>query len=109
MPGARMACPPTARLASLCLVQYVVTDICEQFQVDKAYILSQLGRDDFAIWDARSKAEYTGEKTIAARGGHIPGAVHYEWTAGMNPDQGLRINDLQQFDATLNQFGPWHR
>ncbi|MBV0934107.1 sulfurtransferase [Marinobacterium weihaiense] len=33
------------------------------------------------IWDARSAAEYTGEKVInARRGGHIPGARHLEWT-----------------------------
>jgi thiosulfate/3-mercaptopyruvate sulfurtransferase len=32
------------------------------------------------IVDARSPAEFTGEKLLGPRGGHIPGAVNIEWT-----------------------------
>ncbi|MBD1551812.1 rhodanese-like domain-containing protein [Pseudomonas typographi] len=55
------------------------------------YLLSRLGADDLAIWDARGPLEYSGEKVVAARGGHIPGAVNFEWTAGMDPTRQLRI------------------
>ncbi|MFD1259912.1 rhodanese-like domain-containing protein [Entomomonas asaccharolytica] len=55
------------------------------------YIQSRLGADDLVIWDARSLAEYNGEKLLAAKGGHIPGAVHLEWTAAMDTEHGLRI------------------
>lgn len=59
------------------------------------YLKSRLGAPDLAIWDARSAAEFSGEKVLAARGGHIPGAIHLEWTDAMDPSQGLRIrNDL---------------
>src|SRR5690554_1808672 len=71
----------------------------------KEQILQRLGQPDFAIWDARSRAEYTGEKVISARGGHIPGAVNYEWTLGMNKARGLRINDLETFRSLLNDLG----
>ena len=71
----------------------------------KEQILQRLGQPDFAIWDARSPAEYTGEKVISARGGHIPGAVNYEWTLGMNKARGLRINDLETFRSLLNDLG----
>ncbi|TBU94538.1 rhodanese-like domain-containing protein [Stutzerimonas kirkiae] len=57
----------------------------------RAYIESRLGAPDLLIWDARSPAEYRGEKAIAARSGHIPGAVNFEWTAGMDPQRALRV------------------
>lgn len=65
------------------------------------YLKARLGADDLAIWDARSLEEYRGEKVQAARGGHIPGAIHFEWTAAMDPQRGLRIREdiQQQLDA----------
>src|SRR5690606_1192128 len=55
------------------------------------YLQSRLGAADLAVWDARSPEEFRGEKLLAARGGHVPGAVNFEWTAGMDPQRGLRI------------------
>lgn len=44
-------------------------------------IRDRLESEDFRIWDARSAQEYSGEKVInALQGGHIPGAIHLEWT-----------------------------
>jgi thiosulfate/3-mercaptopyruvate sulfurtransferase len=57
----------------------------------RAYLQRRLGATDLAVWDARSPAEFSGEKVLAARGGHVPGAVNFEWTAGMDPQRGLRI------------------
>lgn len=71
----------------------------------KEQILARLGQPDFAIWDARSAAEYSGEKVISARGGHIPGAVNYEWTLGMDKDRALRILPPGEFRALLRQLG----
>ena len=45
----------------------------------------------FRPWDARGPLEYSGEKVLAAKGGHIPGAVNFEWTAGMDLNDHLRI------------------
>ncbi|MGJ7476184.1 rhodanese-like domain-containing protein [Pseudomonas fulva] len=57
----------------------------------REYLQSRLGADDLAIWDARAPQEFTGEKMLAAKGGHIPGAVNFEWTAGMDLNDHLRI------------------
>jgi 3-mercaptopyruvate sulfurtransferase SseA len=63
----------------------------------REYLQSRLGYADLAIWDARSPEEYRGEKVLAARGGHIPGAVNFEWTAGMDRTRALRIrSDMPQ-------------
>ena len=57
----------------------------------REYLQSRLGADDLVVWDARSEAEYRGEKVFAAKGGHIPGAKNFEWTAGMDTTNSLRI------------------
>jgi thiosulfate/3-mercaptopyruvate sulfurtransferase len=56
-------------------------------------IISQLGQADFAVWDARSPGEYSGNMVRSARGGHIPRAINIEWTELMDPQRNLRIRD----------------
>ena len=56
-----------------------------------AQLMADLHNPDRVIWDARSPQEYRGEKVVASKGGHIPGAVNFEWTAGMDPERGLRM------------------
>jgi thiosulfate/3-mercaptopyruvate sulfurtransferase len=57
------------------------------------YLNSRLGAPDLVVWDARSPAEYRGEKVLAAKAGHVPGAINFEWTAGMDKGRALRIRD----------------
>jgi thiosulfate/3-mercaptopyruvate sulfurtransferase len=69
----------------------------------REYLQSRLGAADLAIWDARGPLEYSGEKVLAAKAGHIPGAINFEWTAGMDPARNLRIRrDMPQI---LEQLG----
>src|SRR3990167_5839730 len=49
--------------------------------------------------------EYRGEKSFAARGGHIPGAINYEWTRAMDQSRQLRLRPLDQIDRELNILG----
>lgn len=56
-------------------------------------LLADLDNPDRIIWDARSAAEYRGEKVLAQKGGHIPGAINCEWTLGMDPARGLRLRE----------------
>jgi 3-mercaptopyruvate sulfurtransferase SseA len=69
----------------------------------REYLQSRLGASDLAIWDARAPAEYRGEKALAAKAGHIPGAVNFEWTAGMDQARALRIR--QDMPALLSSLG----
>ncbi|AIR88317.1 rhodanese-like domain-containing protein [Pseudomonas cremoricolorata] len=57
----------------------------------REYLQSRLGADDLAIWDARAPEEFNGSKVLAARGGHIPGAINLEWIAGIDSNDQLRI------------------
>lgn len=68
-------------------------------------IIPQLGNEDFAIWDARSAAEYDGSKVLAQRGGHIPGAVNIDWLELMDRNNNLRLVDLKPLQQRLNECG----
>ncbi|MBI2723746.1 MAG: sulfurtransferase [Chloroflexi bacterium] len=43
-------------------------------------VRAAIGHPDRVVLDVRSREEYTGTSVRAARGGHIPGAAHIEWT-----------------------------
>jgi thiosulfate/3-mercaptopyruvate sulfurtransferase len=70
-----------------------------QASVDLEWLRLHLDDPDLVIWDARSTEEYLGTRISARRNGHIPGAVHFEWTRAMNHRQSLRLRE----PATLRQ------
>jgi thiosulfate/3-mercaptopyruvate sulfurtransferase len=51
---------------------------------DKAYLLANLQNRNTVIVDCRSSDEYHGRSERAMRSGHIPGAVHIDWTSTLN-------------------------
>lgn len=76
-----------------------------QPDVSKAHIMARCRDDDFIVWDARSPGEYTGERVLATKGGHIPGAVNYEWTWAMDMQRALQLRDLDTVRAELASLG----
>ncbi len=72
---------------------------------DADYIQRRLEAADFATLDARSWPEFTGAMARAARGGHIPGARHYEWTQAMDRARNLRLRPLDTVRAELVDCG----
>ncbi|MDW7747341.1 sulfurtransferase [Halomonas sp.] len=73
--------------------------------IDRLELQERLGEKGFAVWDARSRAEYDGEKGDNARLGHIPGAVNMEWTDAMDREHGLRIRDYAELVTELEALG----
>lgn len=84
---------------------YPIEHINSQPTIELAELQTRLGDDDFAVWDARSLGEYLGEKAISSRAGHIPGAVHYEWTQAMDMDNGLALRPLDTLRCELDAIG----
>ncbi|MGD9385762.1 MAG: rhodanese-like domain-containing protein, partial [Thioalkalispiraceae bacterium] len=72
---------------------------------DKQYIFEHLNDENTVIVDARSAQEYSGTKVFAARGGHIPGAVHYEWTNAMDRNNNLKLKEAETLKSDLAQLG----
>ncbi|HXH02998.1 MAG TPA: sulfurtransferase [Candidatus Competibacteraceae bacterium] len=72
---------------------------------DKDYVLAHLGDPDVVLLDTRSPAEYAGLDVRAARGGHIPGAVNFNWTEAMDPIRQLRLKPAAELRALLRSCG----
>ena len=72
---------------------------------DRAYILKRLGQPDLALVDTRTPAEYAGLDVRAARGGHIPGAVNFNWTDAMDPHRQLRLQPAPVLRLLLDRRG----
>ena len=67
--------------------------------------ITLLDNRQLVIWDARSPEEYRGEKVLAERGGHIPGAVNLDWLELMDKANNYRFKDLDSLKATLESLG----
>ncbi|MDO6461151.1 sulfurtransferase [Granulosicoccaceae sp. 1_MG-2023] len=73
--------------------------------IEAEEIMARLGAADFALLDARSADEYSGARAISRRGGHVPGAKHFEWTDAMDRQNGLRLKPAEQLQARLDALG----
>ena len=72
---------------------------------DKNYVLSKLGDANVRLLDARSLEEYNGLNVMAARGGHIPGAVNLEWLSAIDKDNNLRMHAVEKLESMLGELG----
>ena len=81
------------------------SEITEDYLAHRQYIIEHLEDDKVALLDARSIQEYTGEKAFATRGGHIPGAIRYEWTDVMDKNHNMRLLADDVIQAQLNELG----
>jgi thiosulfate/3-mercaptopyruvate sulfurtransferase len=66
-------------------------------------VLAAIRAGQARIIDARSEAEYTGEKKSSRRGGHIPAACHLEWSDLVDKDG--RFLDEKALRARLEALG----
>ncbi|MBP8029899.1 MAG: sulfurtransferase [Pseudomonadales bacterium] len=64
-----------------------------RYIADADDILAHLADKNCLVWDARGLDEYTGEKAVSLRGGHIPGAIHCEWTELLDSHRALRLRE----------------
>lgn len=85
--------------------QYRLGQPNRQMLVELEEMRHRYQASNVVIWDARSKDEYEGRRVLAQRGGRIPGAVHYEWTAAMDQNRQLRLRDLSTIRAELAALG----
>ena len=76
-----------------------VTDYPVPMQADESnratwqQVRDAIGSPDRVILDVRSLAEYDGSNVRAKHGGHIPGAVHVEWTDGKENWSTVGVSD----------------
>ncbi len=74
-------------------------------RADQNYILRHLDDARTLVLDVRSPAEYRGEDVRAARGGHIPRAVNFEWTRLIDPEKPPRLGAAAALRELLGAHG----
>lgn len=72
---------------------------------DTAYITAHITDPAVEIIDCRSAGEYSGAIVRAARGGHIPGAIHFDWVTAMDQQRNLRLRTPGELRTLLAQRG----
>ena len=72
---------------------------------DAGYILARLDDPGTALLDTRTPEEFSGERVRAARGGHIPGAVNFNWVEAMDADHNLRLKPAPVLLESLAALG----
>ena len=90
---------PVAQLAQVNLAQK------NRHQIEYAELLEKVQNKTTQIWDCRTEDEYTGLRLAARRGGHIPGALHFEWSTALNRENHLKLHPLQHTRQRLEQLG----
>lgn len=81
------------------------TDLPGDNIADRDYILSKLGQDDVVFLDCRTAAEFSGQDARAARGGHIPGAVNFNWTDAMDPANPPNLRPENELRSAFEALG----
>ena len=83
--------------------QYEVT--LTPYSVDLLYLLQNLNNDNLLIVDCRTPEEYRGEDIRAQRGGHIPGAVNFDYRLLIEPEHSNRIHPPAELEKLFAQHG----
>ncbi len=84
---------------------YQVIEIDESVSITKGQLLEAIEKSNIQIWDARSYKEYTGEKMVSQRGGHLPGAKSYEFSKALDSENALKLRNLAEIKSELVALG----
>lgn len=69
-------------------------------------VYTRLNNPAVVIWDTRRDAEFAGTEIRADRGGHIPGAVHLNWTELQTEKNGIKVlKNRDEIIGLLNSHG----
>ena len=77
----------------------------QQYRVEYTELLQKIQNSQIQLWDCRTEDEYTGLRLAARRGGHIPNALHFEWSTALNRENHLRLHPLERTQQRLEQLG----
>ena len=77
----------------------------QQYRIEYTELLEKVQSSQVQLWDCRTEDEYTGVRLAARRGGHIPNALHFEWSTALNRENHLRLHPLERTQQRLEQLG----
>ena len=77
----------------------------DQYRIQYSELLEKVQQQNIQLWDCRTEEEYTGQRLAARRGGHIPNAIHFEWSTAINRQNHLKLHPLERTQQRLEQLG----
>ena len=77
----------------------------KQYRIEYTDLLTHVENQTVQLWDCRTTEEYTGQRLAARRGGHIPNALHFEWSTAINRENHLKLHPLERIQQRLEQLG----
>lgn len=80
-------------------------DQASKVRIEYPELLELVKKNAIQLWDCRTEDEYTGLRLAARRGGHIPHAIHYEWSTALNRENHLKLRPLEHIQQSLQQLG----
>ena len=75
----------------------------DQYRIQYSELLEKVQQQNIQLWDCRTEEEYTGQRLAARRGGHIPNAIHFEWSTAINRQNHLKLHPLERTQQRLEQ------
>ena len=72
---------------------------------DYDYVREKIDDADTVLLDTRSAEEYHGKEQRAARAGHIPGAINFDWSLAIDQLDNGRLLHADELAARLGQLG----
>lgn len=100
--------PTSSEVEDLAKVEPLVQvnlDKIEQYRIEYSQLLEKVKQQSIQLWDCRTDDEYTGQRLAARRGGHIPNAIHFEWSSAINRQNHLKLHPLERTQQRLEQLG----
>ena len=98
--------PTTFEIEPITPVSTLVSIIEQnQYRIQYDELLEKCQNQSVQLWDCRTTDEYTGLRLAARRGGHIPGALHFEWSTALNRENHLKLHPLERTRQRLEQLG----
>lgn len=98
--------PTTSEVEPLTSVSTLVPVVEKnQYRIQYDELLEKCQNQSVQLWDCRTTDEYTGLRLAARRGGHIPGALHFEWSTALNRENHLKLHPLDRTRQRLEQLG----
>lgn len=97
--------PLSSKITPAAASNYAVTARRDTVIASSEYLQTRLGEPTTCILDCRSAQEYSGEKRLAERGGHIPGAVNFDWVQTVDAQRESRLKPDAELDAAFRALG----
>ena len=76
-----------------------------RYRIEYENLLEKVQHQQIQLWDCRTEDEYTGQRLAARKGGHIPNALHFEWSTALNRQNHLKLHPLERIQQRLEQQG----